>query len=123
RHADLADVVQERAELELLERALVETELAANAQREVGDPPRVRRGVLVVRLERVREGLDGGDERALESLVVARACDRELRLVREAAEEAQLAVSVVALFGERRDDEGTAAFDVERCDRVRHRGI
>ena len=32
RHADLADVVQQRAELELLERVLVEAELAAHAQ-------------------------------------------------------------------------------------------
>ena len=41
RHADLADVVEERAELQPLQRRRVEAELAADAQRHVGDPARV----------------------------------------------------------------------------------
>ena len=88
--------------------ALVEPELVADAQREVGDPARVRRGVLVVRLERVRERLDRRDERLLEALVVARVRDRELRLVREAAEQAQLALAEVGRRAERRDDAAAA---------------
>jgi hypothetical protein len=52
----------------------------------------MRRGVLVVRLERVRERLDRRDERLLQALEAASVRDRELRLVRDAAEEAQLAL-------------------------------
>ena len=120
--ADLADVVQERAELEPLQRALAEAELAADAQREVGDPARVRRRVLVVRLERVRERLDGRDERPLEPFVVGRVRDRELRLVREPAEQPQLALAEVALR-DRGDDAAAAPADDERRDRVRRVGV
>src|SRR5438876_3346635 len=81
RDADLADVVEEGAELEPFERVAVEAEGLADLHRHVADPARVRRRVLVVRLERVRERLDGGEERALEALEVARVRDRELRLV------------------------------------------
>ena len=38
RDPDLADVVEERAELEALERPRVEAEPAADLQRKVGDP-------------------------------------------------------------------------------------
>ena len=38
RDADLADVVEERAELEALELARLEAELLADSQRQVGDP-------------------------------------------------------------------------------------
>ena len=38
RDADLADVVEERAELEALELTLLESELLADLEREVGDP-------------------------------------------------------------------------------------
>ena len=41
RDADLADVVEERAELETLQLARLEAELLADSQREVGDPARV----------------------------------------------------------------------------------
>ena len=99
RDADLADVVEERAELEPLERMLAEAELAADAEREIGDPARVRRGVLVVRLERVRERLDRRDEAALERLEVRRVRDRELRLVREAGEQPQLTLAEVVVSG------------------------
>src|SRR3954470_23464035 len=88
--ADLADVVQERAELEPLQLRLVEPELAADAQRQIGDPTRVRRRVLVVGLERVRERLDRRDERTLEAFEVARVRDRKVRLSRETAEESAL---------------------------------
>jgi len=55
RNPDLADVVEQRTELEALHRVAVEPELAPDEQRHVGDPPRMRRGVLVVRFECVRE--------------------------------------------------------------------
>src|SRR5439155_8694755 len=112
RDADLADVVQQRAELESLECGVVEPETAADAKREVGVAPRVRRGVLLVRLERVRERLDGRDERALEPFVVARVRDRELGLVRETAEEAQLLLAAV-VADEHRDDGAETAVEIE----------
>ncbi len=84
-HADLADVVEERTELEPLHRLAVELQLTADEQRDVGDPAGMRRGVLVVRLERVRERRHRRDERALERCEVLGALDRELRLVSEAA--------------------------------------
>ena len=86
--ADLADVVEERAELEALQRVGVEAELAADVEGHVGDPAGVGRGVLVVRLESVRERLDGGEERLARGSRSARVLDRELRLVRDAGEEA-----------------------------------
>src|SRR3954447_4126884 len=67
RDADLADVVQQGAELEALERAIVEAELLTHAQREILDPAGVSGRVLVVRLESVGESLDRGDERPLEA--------------------------------------------------------
>ena len=64
---------KQRAELEPLQLVRLEPELRADAEREVGDPARVCRRVLVVGLERVRERLDGREERALEGLVARRA--------------------------------------------------
>src|SRR3954463_7069714 len=61
RDADLADVVEKRAELEPLQRPLVEPDRLADAEGEVANPARVLRRVRVVRLERVRECLDGRD--------------------------------------------------------------
>ncbi len=90
RDPDLADVVEERTELEPLECGAVEAELAPDEQRHVGDPAGVRRGVRVIRLERIRERGDGRDERLLEVLVVLCVLDREPRLVRETGEQAQL---------------------------------
>src|SRR6202008_39954 len=95
RDADLADVVEKRAELQTLQAQLVEAELAADTQREVGDPAGVGRRVLVVRLDCVRKRLDGGDEGALETLVARGVRDRELRLLRDAAEQPQLALSEI----------------------------
>src|SRR6476620_455966 len=80
RDADLADVVEQRAELEALQRALVEPELAANPEGEIRYPAGVGGRVLVVRLECVGERLNGGDERPLEALVARGIGDRELRL-------------------------------------------
>ena len=100
--ADLADVVQQRAELEPLQRRVVQPQLGADAEREIGDPARVLRRVLVVRLERVRKRLDGGDERPLEPLVAARVRDRQLRLVRDAAEQTQLALAELVATRSRR---------------------
>src|SRR5206468_4717968 len=70
---DLPDVVEERAELEALERGRLEPDLGTYLQRQIGYPARVGRRVLVVRLERVREGLHGREERPLEGLVARRA--------------------------------------------------
>ena len=110
--------MQERAELEPLQRRLVEGKLAADAEREIGDPARVRRRVLVVRLERVRERFDGRDERVLQAFEAARVRDREARLVREAAEQPQLALAEHAVVGEHGDDEAGARPHVERRERV-----
>ncbi len=82
----------------------------------------MRRRVLVVRLERVRERLDGRDERALETLEVARVRDRELRLVGETAEQAQLSLAEVS-GRDSRDDAADATGDDERRDRIRRIGV
>ena len=89
--------MQEGAELEPLERTLVELERAADTQREIRDPARMRRRVLVVRLQRVGERLDGRNETPFEPFVVVGVRDREPGLVREAAEHAQLPLAEVAL--------------------------
>src|SRR5262249_47278559 len=82
-----------RAELEVLQRVLVESELPTDPQREIRDPAGVCGRVLVVRLERVGQRFDSGHERALEALVARGICDRELRLLREAAEQRELPLS------------------------------
>ena len=122
RDADLADVVEERAELEPLERLRIEPECSADLQRRVGDPARVRRRVLVVRLERVRQRLDGRDERALEVLEVVRVRDRELRLVREAGDEPERALEQIRIrVGHRRRDAAACSvLECQRRDEVRH---
>src|SRR5204862_7329435 len=118
RDTDLADVVQQSTELEPLQRALAEAELAADKQREIRDPARMGRRVLVVRLERIRKGLDGRDEAPLEAFVARRVRNRELRLMREPAEEAKLTLAEVA-FRELRDDAAAATPDHERRARIR----
>ena len=80
------------------------------------------RRVLVVRLERVRERLDGRDERLLEPFVVARVRNRQLRLVRETSEEPQLALPE-APGGKCRDDAADAVVDLQWRERVRRVGI
>src|SRR5439155_8073025 len=77
RNSDLADVVEERAQLESLQRPAVETEALADPERQVCDPARVRRRVLVIRLERIRKRLDGRDEGLLETLEVAGVRERQ----------------------------------------------
>src|SRR5512142_2383958 len=121
RDPDLADVVEEGAELEPLQRAALEPQLLADHHGHVRDPAGVRGGVLVVRLERVRERLDGGDEGLLEALDRRRALDRQLRLVREAGEQAHPPLVELAADG---GDEAAdpAALDPERRDRERRRG-
>ena len=86
--ADLADVVEERTELEALDRVAVEPSRGRPAAT-VGDPPRVRGRVLVARLERVGERGDGRDEGALETRRVLGALDRKLRLMCEPDEQAK----------------------------------
>ncbi len=94
RDPDLADVVEEGAELQALQRAWLQSELLADAEREIRDPPSVRGDVGVVRLQRVRQRLDRGHERALEPLVAHCALDGELRLLRQSAEELELPFAV-----------------------------
>jgi hypothetical protein len=87
--------VEQRAELETLQRALVQAELSPDPQGEIRDPACVGGRVLVVRLESVGERLDRGDEGALEALVARGVGDGELRLLREAAEQCKLALAEV----------------------------
>src|SRR5205823_2829736 len=110
---------EERAELEPLERARFETHLAPDLDREIADPAGVRRRVLVVRLEGVRERLDGRDERVLERLEVARVRERELRLMGEPAEQPQLPLAEGAALGRNGGDDAPAAPAVERQRRDR----
>src|SRR2546430_3240471 len=77
--ADLADVVEERAQLESLEPTTVETEPLADLERQIRDPARVRGRVLVVRLERVGERLHRLEERPLEATEVAGVRQRQFR--------------------------------------------
>src|SRR6266487_3557691 len=70
--------------------------------------------VLVVRLERVGERLDSGDECPLQARVARGVGDRELRLLRETTEQRELALPEVVP----RDEATYAAVDVERRDRV-----
>ena len=79
--------MEERAELQALQRLRVEAERCSHLERGVRDPTCVRRGVLVLGLERVGERFHGRDERRLEALEAARVRDRELRLVREPGEQ------------------------------------
>src|SRR5438093_7384048 len=109
RNADLAAVVEERAELEPLQRHGLEAELPADLERHVRDPPGVRGGVLVVRLESVRQGLDRGDERLLEALEAAGALERDRCLVGESAEQAQ--DFLVGLATGARVEDADEAFD------------
>src|SRR5207253_1435256 len=89
RDADLADVVEERAQLDSLQRGRVEAELTADLERHVRYRARVRRGVLVVGLERVGKRLDGRDEGVLEVLEAPRPLERDRRLMGDTAEEPQ----------------------------------
>ena len=116
RDADLADVVEERSELDPLQRLRLEAELLADADRQVGDPARVRGRVLVVGLERVRQRLDRGEEGPLHALEAGRVRDREPGLVREPAEQLQLALADVVVGARGDGDRARAAFDDERRD-------
>ena len=81
------------------------------------------RRVLVVRLERVRERLDGREERALEALVARGALERELRLLGEPAEEVELAIAVGLGLGHGRGDDAPAPVDREGRDREPSVGV
>ena len=65
----------------------VQAERASDVEGHVRDPAGVRRRVLVVRLEGVRERLDRREERVLEALEAASVGDRELGLVGDAREQ------------------------------------
>src|SRR5439155_20215765 len=90
RDADLADVVEERAELELLHALRRERHLRRDAQRKLLNLARVRGRIAVVRLGGVRERLHRREHRLPQPREAPRVRERELRLVREAREEAQL---------------------------------
>src|SRR5439155_9613688 len=77
-------------------------------------PASVRGRVLVLGLERVGERLDRGEERALETLEVARVRERQARLVREAAEQPQLAVAELLVADGRDDAAAARALDRQR---------
>ena len=115
-NADLADVVEQRTELDALQRVAIELQLATDEDRDVADPAGVRRGVFVVRLERVRERSDRLDEGSLELVVVLRALDRELRLVRETRDELQLPALRRAVADGRGERSDTRALETERRD-------
>jgi hypothetical protein len=123
RDADLADVVEESAQLQPLELFLIETQLDADPESEIGDPPGVRRRVLVVGLEGVGERLDRGDERSLERLVAPGALEGELRLLCETAEQLELTVREHALGRDRGSDDSPAPVDAERGDRETSVGV
>src|SRR5918992_3391593 len=82
RDPDLADVVEEGAELEALHRLAVQAELAPDPKCRIRDPAGVGRCLVVARLEGVRERLDRREESTLESFEARGVRDRELRLVR-----------------------------------------
>src|SRR3972149_6367688 len=94
-----------------------EPDLGADVQREVGDPAGVRRGVLVVRLQRVGESLDRREEGPLESLVARGALQRELGLAGGAAEQLQLAISILRRFPNAGGDGAPTPVDDEWSDR------
>ena len=74
------------------------------------DPARVRVTCTRRGLERVRERLDGREERPLERLEAGGVLDRELGLVREAAEQLELALPGVATLGAADRDQAPAAW-------------
>ena len=102
--ADLPDVMEQRAELEPFQLSAVEAEPAADLECEVGDPARVRRRVLVVRLECVRERLDRLEKRRLQRVKARGVRQRQLRLVRDAREQPQLTVRERPFVGRRNRD-------------------
>src|SRR5437868_1327667 len=71
------------------------------------------RGVLVVRLERVRERLDSRDERPLEPFVTRGVRDCEPRLVGETTEQPELASAEIVPLDEG-DDAACAPVYLER---------
>ena len=99
RHPDLADVVQERPELETLQPRRLEVELAPDGDRKIRDRPRVRRRLCVPRLEGVRERLDRGEEILLEPVCLPphgleqlRVLDRDRCVAGEHLEQAHVAL-------------------------------
>ena len=92
-----------------LSRAPLEAELAADLDRHVADPARVRRRVRVLRLERVRERLDRREERPLERREAPRVRDREPCLARDPGEQLELAAGDVRLDLDR--ERGEAVVD------------
>src|SRR5205823_5384560 len=69
----------------------------------------------------VRERLDGRDERSLEAVEAIRVRDRELRLVRQAGQQAQRPLEVVGIVERERRGDATvrAVVENQRCDEVR----
>src|SRR6266581_2859964 len=89
--------MEERTQLQALQLAAIEPEAFPDLQREVGDPPRVIRRVLVVGLERVRQRLHGLQEGRLERLEACRVRQSQLRLMRDPAEQVQVPLRESAL--------------------------
>ena len=97
----------------------LEPELLADLDRHVADPAGMRRRVLVLRLERVRERLDGGEERPLEALERERVRERELRLRRDAGEEVELPVAQASSSSSASEREALPAVERDRGHGVR----
>ena len=106
--ADLPDVVEEGAQLEALELVRLQAQFLTDPEREVGDPARVRRRVLVLCLECIREGLDGCEERALERLVARRRLECESCLAGDAPEQLEIPVVVCRARPDRSRDDAPA---------------
>ena len=115
---DLADVVEQRSELDALQRCGVEPELLADRDGHVADPARVRRRVLVLRLESIGERLDGGEECSLEALERERIRECELRLAGDRAQELELPIVQSVAAVERERDRAPAGVERDRDDRV-----
>src|SRR5579862_3298316 len=86
---------------------------SVRSSRPSASPTRSERSLI----ERARERFDCGDERPLEPFVARGIRDRELRLLRDAAEQAKLAIAEVLALDESDDAAGTPV-DLERRHRV-----
>ncbi len=119
RDPDLADVVEERSELDPLQRSALEPELLADFHGHVPDPARVGRRVLVLRLERVGERLDGREEGALEALEGESVRESHLRLAGDPGEQLELALVEVVVCVECERERGPTRVEPDRRDRIR----
>ena len=98
RHADLADVVQQRAVAQPVELGPADAHPPADRNREVGDLVGVVGGVGVLQLDRVGEHAERGQEGALELVDELAAVDRRAELAGDDVGEQQVVVGEGAWF-------------------------